>query len=83
MLFFFSKMYTLYIQKKTNGVFCCCFFEDLYIYIQKEQTVRLENDHVTRKSHGYIDWILALGFIMCKEAPSSFYKIEFANELDK
>jgi hypothetical protein len=46
------------------------------IYVQKEQMDNPENDHATRKSHGHIDWVTALGFIVCTEDPPNLYKIE-------
>jgi hypothetical protein len=36
-------------------------------FMHKEQIEGPENDHATRKSHEHIDWVRALGLLLCKE----------------
>jgi hypothetical protein len=58
-----------------NGVFS----EKLYnLY-----TERTNPGHAMRKSPGHISLVRALAFILCKEDPPNFYKIESALESDK
>jgi hypothetical protein len=42
-----------------------------------------KNDLATRKSHGHIFWVRALGFILSKEETPNLYKIEFVLESDR
>jgi hypothetical protein len=37
-----------------------------------------DTDHATRKSHGHkhVDWVMDLGFIMCKKKHPNLYKIK-------